>query len=99
MLTLCRKLIFAIARMSKKASAIYMSVLSVVFLGSVAMLLVGVLLLDNPDPSAIALPLTLSGALIIALDIFLVCLTSISSNYVRKNPHKDPSKAEEKKEK
>lgn len=86
-----RKMIFAIAKMSKKASAIFISVLTVLFLAGLVMLLTSVLYLTNGDPQTWAIILAVVSSFLFLIVVLAIAITAISSNYVRKNPHKDPS--------
>jgi hypothetical protein len=87
-------LIFAIARMSKKVSAIYVSILSSIFLVSVGGLISGLILIvpNQESISPAAIPLIVVSGVCLVLSVVLVAMTTLASNYVRKNPHKDPKK-------
>ena len=88
---LIAKIRFGIARLSKKGSAIFISLLSLFFLISLGVLLSGVILLTSPNPVSLAGILrTGIGGIVVFLTLAAVALTSISSNYVRKNPDKNP---------
>lgn len=91
MITLLIKIVFAISRMSKKASTVFISVVSFVFLVSLVLLMSGVIYMTNGvGYPQFAVNITIIGAILIFLSIAAVALTTLSSNYVRKNPHKDP---------
>ena len=88
---LIAKIRFGIARLSKKGSAIFISLLSLFFLISLGVLLSGVILLTSPNPVSLAGILrTGIGGIVVFLTLAAVAFTSISSNYVRKNPDKNP---------
>ena len=98
MITIITKIIFAIAKMSKRASAIFVSVLTMFFLGALSMILVSTLYLTNGktgNPSYV-IPLFITGLILFFLVIFSVGCTTIASNYVKKNPEKDPNQTEKK---
>lgn len=83
---------FAIANMSKKASAIYLIVLTILFSGSISSLLYGAIYLTNgrdDNPSHIKMILAL-GFILFFFVLFMIALTAIASNYVKKNPNKNP---------
>lgn len=88
---------FLIARMSRKASAIYLSILSFLFVGFLSMFIAGLILIDPKtgvcQPHAIIMAVL--GGLGLILTVSGVALTAIASNYVRKNPHKDPKNNKE----
>lgn len=83
---------FGIANMSKKASAIYLIVLTILFGGSVSSLLYGAIYLTNgrdDNPEHVTLILVL-GFVLFFFVLVMIALTAIASNYVKKNPHKNP---------
>ncbi len=93
MIRIVMKAIFAIARMSKKTSAIFISVLSVVFLFSTCSFIIGLIMIDPVSgnfSSPAAIPLLVCGITFLCLSVLLITMTTLASNYVRKNPHKDP---------
>ena len=93
MIGIVMKAIFAIARMSKKTSAVFISILSFVFFLSTCSFIIGLIMIDPVSgnvSSSFAIPLVVTGAVFLCLSVFLVFLTTLASNYVRKNPHKDP---------
>jgi predicted tellurium resistance membrane protein TerC len=85
------KAMFAIARMSKRASLIYIIVLSTVFWVATGMFLHAMILVD---PEGVIPPYAYTLLTISIVMLFVstagVALTTIASNYVRKNPYKDP---------
>ena len=83
---------FAIARMSKKASLIYLILLSSLFLASLILLLAGLIQIDpvNNVYTESSIPLVVCCGISLFVSVFGVALTTIASNYVRKNAHKDP---------
>lgn len=85
------KLMFAIARMSKKASLIYIISLSVLFLLSTVVFIYALILVD---PEGVVPPYAGGMFAVSVLMLFVsvagVALTTIASNYVHKYPHKDP---------
>lgn len=77
--------------MSKKASAIYLSVLSTLFFVFLVLLISGLILID-PDkgaPTPLALGLSITGGVGLILSVLGVAITTVASNYVRKNQNKD----------
>lgn len=81
----------AISKMSKKASAIYLSVLSTLFFVFLVLLISGLILID-PDkgvPTPLALGLSITGGVGLILSVLGVAITTVASNYVRKNQNKD----------
>ncbi|MBQ8142645.1 MAG: hypothetical protein IJ194_05765 [Bacilli bacterium] len=92
------KFLFFIANMSKKASAIYIILLSVVYAIALSLLLVGLIYIDpyhQGEIAPFALPLTIFGIVFLFIVTLGVALTAISSNYVKRNPHKDPKKTKD----
>ncbi len=90
------KCMFAIARMSKKASLIYIIILSSVFIASTIVFIYSLILVD-PDgvvPSH-AYGLLSTSIVMLFVSTAGVALTTIASNYVRKNPDKDPKAKKE----
>ncbi len=86
------RLMFAIAKMSKKASAIYLAVLTLLFCGAISFLLYGVIYLTNGNdvfPDRVVFILIL-GLVFFFFVVAMIALTTIASNYVRKNPDKNP---------
>lgn len=99
-INLCIKFAFAIAKMSKKASTIFISVLTFAFLSATALLTVG-LIYYNPGGEGqreISLPLLIVGCVVLFLILLTIAITAISSNYVKRNPEKDPNKEMPKKD-
>ncbi len=100
-INLCIKFAFAIAKMSKRASTIFISVLTFAFLSATALLTVG-LIYYNPggeeEEREISLPLLIVGCVVLFLILLTIAITAISSNYVKRNPEKDPKKNPTKKE-
>lgn len=83
-----------IAKMSKKASAIYLALLSFLFLLALGVLITGLILI-NPQDEAIttlSIVLTCIGGFGLILSVFGVALTAIASNYVRRSDEKDNRK-------
>lgn len=88
---LIAKIRFGISRLSKKGSAIFISLLSLFFLISLGILLSGVILLTSSNPIRLTGILrTVIGGIAVFMTLAAVALTTISSNYVRKNPEKNP---------
>lgn len=88
------KAAFAIAHMSKKASTIYISILSALFLFATGFITFG-LIYWNPGAEGskeISLPIFIVGCVFIFLILLAIAITTISSNYVKRNPDKDPKK-------
>ena len=85
------KLMISISKMSKKASAIYLSVLSALFFAFLILLIYGLILIDpgKGNPTPLALILTISGGVGLILSVLGVALTTIASNYVKKNQNRD----------
>ena len=83
--------------MSKKACAIYVTVLSIFFLLGLSLILVSTLYLTNgsTDQPTWVIDLAIVGAVLFFCVIFAVGCTTIASNYVRKNPDKYPSEEKE----
>ncbi len=78
--------------MSKKASAIYLAILTVLFSGALISLLYGAIYLTNGNdgyPDRVVLILIL-GFVFFFFVVAMIALTTIASNYVRKNPDKNP---------
>lgn len=89
------QLMFAIAKMSKKASAIYLTILTILFSGALGSLLYGAIYLTNGKdgyPDRVVLILIL-GFVFFFIVVAMIALTTIASNYVRKNPDKNPKEA------
>jgi FtsH-binding integral membrane protein len=86
------KAMFAIAGMSKKASAIYLAILTFFFLAALGFLLFGIILVDQPNGPSYGIPLTITGAILMFLVVATIAISTIASNYVRKNADKDPKK-------
>lgn len=90
---LMKKIIFAIARMNKKASAILLSILSFFFIGGLCMILASAIYMTNGlESPAWALPVLITGFVVLVIIIFIIACTALSSNYVKRNPDKDPHK-------
>ena len=90
---------FAIAKMSKKASAIYLTILTVLFSGALGSLLYGAIYLTNGTggyPDRVVLFLIL-GFVFFFIVVAMIAMTTIASNYVRKNPDKNPKEAKKEK--
>lgn len=88
---LIAKIRFGIARLSKKGSTVFISLLSLVFFISLGVFLAGVIRLTSPNPiTRTSILLATIGGVSVFLTLAAVALTAISSNYVRKNPHKNP---------
>ncbi len=96
--TFILKTIFRIAQMSKKTSAIFVSILSFVFCLSVFFLIDGLVFIDPIEgiTSPIAIPFISIGGSLLFLSVFLVAMTTLASNYGRKYPEKNPKKGEQK---
>lgn len=78
--------------MSKKASAIYLTILTILFSGALGSLLYGAIYLTNGKdgyPDRVVLILIL-GFVFFFIVVAMIALTTIASNYVRKNPDKNP---------
>ncbi len=81
--------------MSKKASAIYLTILTILFGGALGSLLYGAIYLTNGKdgyPDRVVLILIL-GFVFFFIVVAMIALTTIASNYVRKNPDKNPKEA------
>ncbi len=81
--------------MSKKASAIYLTILTILFSGALGSLLYGAIYLTNGKdgyPDRVVLILIL-GFVFFFIVVAMIALTTIASNYVRKNPDKNPKEA------
>ena len=84
---------FAVARMSKRASLIYIIVVSLFFAVSTIGFIAGLIYIDPEGETPVfGIPLLIISAVCLFLCVAAVALTAIASNYVRKNPHKDPNK-------
>ncbi len=85
---------FAIAKMSKKASAIYLGVLTVFFGLALSAILYASLYLTNgrDDNPSHLIPVLAVGFVLFLIVLVMIALTTIASNYVRKNPDKNPVK-------
>ncbi len=92
--TFILKAIFRIAQMSKKTSAIFVSILSFVFCVAVFLLIDGLVFIDPIEgiTSPIAIPFISIGGSLLFLSVFLVAMTTLASNYGRKYPEKNPKK-------
>ena len=87
------KFMFAVARMSKKASLIYIIIVSLIFVISTCGFIAGLIYIDPEGETPVfGIPILISSAICLFLCVAAVALTAIASNYVRKNPHKDPKK-------
>lgn len=85
------KLAFAIANMSKKTSIVYLSILSFVFLVSVFLITTGLIfIVPGEDIPSYAIPFLVCGCVCLFISVIGVAITTIASNYVRKNLDKDP---------
>ena len=85
---------FAIANMSKKATIVYLSILTLLFSGAIACVLYGILYITNGEsehPSYI-IYLLIAGFILFFIVLCMIAITTIASNYVKKNPHKKPIK-------
>lgn len=74
-----------VATMSKKGTVVYIVMTTIDFLAALTCLLVGLIFvrpIDSPAPFAI--PLIIVGAVLSFIMVFLIMLTSLSSNYVEK---------------
>lgn len=82
---LTKKILIALATMSRKVAAIYCVILSIVFFASASILLSGLILLEPSGVSSLSLTLTIVGAVLLFLVTFTLMLTTVSSNYVEKH--------------
>lgn len=88
---LIKRIVFSIARMSRKACAILLAVLSFSFLVGLCMVLAAAIILTNGQPNPTwAIPVLASGFVILVIILIAIALTALSSNYVKRNPDKDP---------
>lgn len=78
------KAMYAIAGMSKKASAIYLGVLTFFFVSALSFLIFGLILIDQRNGNPYGIPLAITGGVLMFLVISTIAVSSISSNYVRK---------------
>lgn len=79
--------------MSKKASIIYLSFLTVFFLVALGLIVYGsIFYLKDGEIAQFPLMITVVGLILFFLVLVAIAVTTISSNYVKKNPHKDPKK-------
>ncbi len=94
--TFILKTIFRIAQMSKKTSAIFVSILSFVFCVAVFFLIDGLVFIDPIEgiTSPIAIPFISVGGTLLFLSVFLVAMTTLASNYGRKYPERNPQKVD-----
>jgi hypothetical protein len=81
---LIRKILFAIAGMSRKASVWYCWILTFFFCLAVSTLLTGVIFIRPDETPGFAIPLTIVGAVFLFLVTATITLTTLASNYVRK---------------
>ena len=82
---LIERMMEAISNMSKRASAIYLILLSTFFLAGLAILLVGAIYmpLDGSEVPAYAIILAIAGFVVMLVSCVAVTLTTLSSNYVK----------------
>ncbi len=87
---LLERVMEAISNMSRRASAIYLAILSLIFLVGLAMVLVGAIYipLDESEAPDFAWPLAISGAVVMLVDCAAVAVTTLSSNYVKSRQQK-----------
>ncbi len=87
---LLERVMEAISNMSRRASAIYLAILSLIFLVGLAMVLVGAIYipLDESGTPDFAWPLAISGAIVMLVDCAVVAVTTLSSNYVKSRQQK-----------
>ncbi len=83
-----------IASMSKKSSAIYLALLSLLFLLALGLLITGLILLNPKDEAITTLSIVLTsiGGFGLLVSVFGVALTAIASNYVRRSDEKSDKK-------
>ena len=96
---LLKKILLKIASMSKRASAIYCIVLTILFLVGIALFLTGILYaLPDTDMPSFAIICLAIGSLVILAILATVALTSLASNYIESeetDKETDASKGQE----
>lgn len=89
--SLIKKCMFAIAKMSKKASLIYLIILVTCFLISLTFVTIPLIILTNGQSTypPFTIPMLVVGSVMAVLIILSLAITSISSNYVKKQQNRD----------
>lgn len=94
MKNLLHKILFFIARLNKKKSLIYLLTVTIIFIISVVLLLVGLIYMVPHQPYPVfAVVFVIIGGILMFLSLATVALTSLSSNYIV-----DDEKEEDKKD-
>lgn len=93
---LIKKLLLKIASLSKRASAIYCLVLTLVFLVGIALFLTGILyVLPDREMPPFAIVSLAIGSIVILAVLVAVALTTLASNYIGTEGHEEEKKEEE----
>jgi|WetSurMetagenome_2_1015567.scaffolds.fasta_scaffold346956_1 uncharacterized membrane protein len=82
-----KRIIYAIAGMSQKASIVYCWLLTFFFLIGLGSILTGLFFLNpDGDQPAFAIPIIIVGSVVSFIVVATIACTTIASNYVRRNP-------------
>jgi len=92
---LIKKILNAIASMSQKASIVYCWILTTLFFTAIAILLSGVINLMPSHTPAYAITLSTVGGFLLLAVTFVIGLTTISSNYVKRKEKKEKKQSSE----